>query len=118
MASFGLLAYRQDLIDVNGWDNRFDKLYAAEDWDLFARLEHHGVKAALASRRCTVFHLFHDPIPHDGRSDRDLLDNENYKMLSETIDNGTIRAKTGLEETIKQLAASGRREISPPNVKP
>lgn len=111
MASFGLLAFRRDLIDVNGWDNRFDEHYYAEDLDLFVRLEHHGVKPAYASRRCTAFHLFHEPSHHD-------LDNENYKVLSETINNGTIRAKTGLEETIKQLAASGRRELSPPNVKP
>lgn len=101
MASFGLLASRKDLIDVNGWDNRFDNEYFAEDWDLFARLEHRGINAAYASRRCTTFHLYHKASHHD-------LDNENYRMLSETISLRTVVAKEGLEETIEQLVDSNQ----------
>ena len=99
MASFGFLAFRQDLLDVNGWDTRFDQDYAAEDWDMFARLEHLGVKPAFASRRCTVFHLYHKQADHD-------LSNKNYRMLDETLKTKRTHAKEGLQETIRSLSES------------
>ncbi len=96
MASFGMMAYRDDLIRVNGWDNRFDEDYYAEDFDLFARLEHAGVRPAYASRACTVFHMFHRPSPHN-------LSNKNYQLLSQTLSQRIVRAGIGLEETIRAI---------------
>ena len=99
MAAFGFLAFRQDLLDVNGWDTRFDQDYAAEDWDLFARLEHLGVKPAFASRLCTALHLYHKPADHD-------LSNKNYRMLDDTLKTKRTHAEEGLQETIRSLSES------------
>jgi len=89
MASFGFAAFRSDLLAVDGFDSRYDHTHFAEDWDVFARLEHSGVRPAYASGRATVAHLHHKHQQHD-------LGSKNYDMLEEVLRVRAVTAQRGL----------------------
>lgn len=90
-AGFGLMVFRDDLDRVNGFDARYDGESYTEDLDLFARLDHAGVKFAHPDYRCSVGHLEH------GRPDQDLT-SRNYAFLEDVLDRRTVRASVGLAE--------------------
>ena len=80
--------WKQDLIDVNGYDEAFEG-WGAEDSDLAARLFHLGKKRRFVYGRAILFHLNHQQLSRDNYD-------YNKKLLSQTIASKTIRCDKGL----------------------
>ena len=90
-ASFGFMCFRDDVVAVNGFDTRYDGVAYAEDWDLFARLEHVGISFGHPDRHCTVAHLEHGHATH-------RTDSRNYRLLEATIASRQTWAEHGLSK--------------------
>lgn len=89
-AGFCFAVSRQDFEKVDGFDRRYDETYAAEDWDLFARLDHAGLNFGYLPRKCTVAHTYHPASAHD-------LNSRNYKMFEKVTSERAVKAVLGLE---------------------
>ena len=92
-AGFGLAVSRQDFENVDGFDSRYDGVFGAEDWDLFARLEHVGVDLGYLPREATVAHMHHPKAGHD-------LTNRNYQFLEQVIAERRTQAASGLSKLV------------------
>ena len=95
-ATFGFMCFRDDVVAVNGFDTRYDGESYAEDWDLFARLDHAGISFGHPDRHCTVAHLEHGRATH-------RTDTRNYRLLEAVIASRQIRAEHGLSEMEESL---------------
>ncbi len=51
--------YKQDLLLINGFDERFNKAGVGEDTDLHARLLRAGIKVKSITKRAIVYHQYH-----------------------------------------------------------
>jgi glycosyltransferase involved in cell wall biosynthesis len=83
-------AWRDDLVRVNGFDERYAG-WGLEDSDLVIRLLHAGVKHKSARFAAPVFHLWHR------ENDRTRL-RENEQRLGELIASGRVAAEVGLDQ--------------------
>jgi glycosyltransferase involved in cell wall biosynthesis len=92
-ATFCVAVSRKDLEKVDGFDSRYDGVFATEDWDLFARLEHAGVKFGYLPRKATVAHLHHPKAKHD-------LESRNYTFLEQVIAERRIQAVSGITKLL------------------
>jgi len=54
--------HKKDLIEVNGFDERFYKPGVGEDTDLEARLRRNGIKILGITKQAIVYHQFHIPL--------------------------------------------------------
>jgi glycosyltransferase involved in cell wall biosynthesis len=52
--------HKQDLLLVNGFDERFNKAGVGEDTDLHARLLRAGIKVKSITKRAIVYHQYHE----------------------------------------------------------
>ena len=69
--------YKQDLIDVNGYDERYNRPSLGEDTDLEARLRRNGVKFLGIRNQAIQYHLYHQQLSrHDNNID---IYNENNR---------------------------------------
>jgi GT2 family glycosyltransferase len=93
-ATFCVAVSRSDFERVDGFDSRYDGVYATEDWDLFARLEHAGVKFGYLPRKATVAHLHHPKAKHN-------LTSRNYTSLDQVISEGRIQAISGITKLVE-----------------
>lgn len=92
-ATFCVAVSRQDFEKVGGFDSRYDGVFGTEDWDLFARLEHAGVKFGYLPRKATVAHLHHPKASHD-------LKSRNYRLLEQVISERRIQAVSGITKLL------------------
>ena len=70
--------YKQDLMGVNGYDERFNRPSLGEDTDLEARLRRNGVKFLGIRNQAIQYHLYHRQLPrHDNNIDIYKENNEN-----------------------------------------
>ncbi|HCR30213.1 MAG TPA: hypothetical protein DIV79_09380 [Opitutae bacterium] len=92
-AGFGVAVSRRDFENVDGFDSRYDGVFGAEDWDLFARLEHVGVNFGYLPRKATVAHMHHPKAGH-------ALTNRNYQFLGQVIATRRTQATSGLSKLV------------------
>ena len=93
MASFCFAVSRGDFLKVDGFDSRYDGVYATEDWDLYARMDHAGLKFGYLPFQATVAHLHHQKAVHD-------LASRNYKFLEQVISERRIQAVSGITKLV------------------
>ncbi|MBT6381291.1 MAG: hypothetical protein HOJ89_13890 [Opitutales bacterium] len=93
-ATFCVAISRSDFERIDGFDTRYDGVYATEDWDLFARLEHAGTKFGYLPRKATVAHLHHPKSKHD-------LKSRNYKFLDQVLSERRINAVSGISKMVE-----------------
>lgn len=92
--------YRQDLIAVNGFDNRFG--YGFEDGDFGNRLEMCGITPRTVRWTAVLLHLWHpqpwaDPVAHAA----------NRKLMDENLARHRRQAPSGLQQ-VSPAAAKGQ----------
>jgi glycosyltransferase involved in cell wall biosynthesis len=51
--------FKEDLLKVNGFDERFYKAGVGEDFDLYFRLKRTGIKSKSITKRAIVYHQYH-----------------------------------------------------------
>lgn len=99
-AGFCFAVWRDDFLAVDGFDARYEG-YGVEDWDLFARLSHHGVKLGYLPRRSTLVHLWHREFEHD-------LDGPGYHMLDGVLKAEAVKAELGCSTISDGDSSTGR----------
>lgn len=92
-AGFCFAVSRTDFFKVDGFDSRYDGVYAVEDWDLYARMDHAGIKFGYLPFQATVAHLHHPKTKHD-------LASRNYKFLEQVISGRRIQAVSGITKLL------------------
>ena len=68
---------KQDLIDINGFDERFTYPAAGEDTDIEARLRRNGIRIKTIRNQAIQYHLFHKQLEREEQ--RLIYLNENNK---------------------------------------
>lgn len=87
-----LAIWREDFVEVNGFDQVFEG-WGYEDSDLVIRLLHHGIKRKEGRFAVPVLHLWHRQNDRSGQQ-------ANYQRLMERLNNPRmIRAVRGLQES-------------------
>jgi len=56
---------KQDLLDVNGFDERFSHPAAGEDTDIEARMRRNGLTVKTIRNQAIQYHLYHKALPRD-----------------------------------------------------
>ena len=74
---------KQDLLAVNGYDERFDQPAYGEDTDLEARLRRNGVMFLGIRNRAIQYHLYHRQLSRD-INNKDIYDDNNAKEITYT----------------------------------
>lgn len=92
-ASFCFAISRSDFLKVDGFDSRYDGIFGVEDWDLYTRLDHAGVKFGYLPFGATVAHLHHKRSDHD-------LQSRNYKFLEQVISERRTQAVSGITKLV------------------
>jgi glycosyltransferase involved in cell wall biosynthesis len=57
--------FKQDLLDVNGFDERFVHPAAGEDTDIEARLRRNGLQVKTIRNQAVQYHLYHKQLPRN-----------------------------------------------------
>ncbi|MBF0218646.1 MAG: glycosyltransferase [Gammaproteobacteria bacterium] len=83
-------AHRQDLIAVNGFDERFTTAGVGEDSDIDWRLRHYGIRVVNVKFSALQFHLFH-PRSYD-------VSLANIALLKANQATGNCRAPLGIAQ--------------------
>lgn len=81
--------YKEDLLAVNGFDERYKAPAVGEDSDLRYRLELNGVAIVPVKHLSIQYHLFHNPLSRES---------ENMKIFEETQKNKTIYTPYGINK--------------------
>jgi glycosyltransferase involved in cell wall biosynthesis len=76
---------RKDFLQVDGYDETFDRLWGREDSDICYRLFHNGVRVKNLWFCAVQYHLHHTVVKSSGR---DRLDDELERVLSEKRQKG------------------------------
>ncbi len=83
--------HKQGLLEINGFDMRYELPCVGEDTDIEYRLKLLGYEVFLPKFRLLQYHLYHKPL-----SRTRVL--ENNLIFSETIKNKTIKAHPGIDQ--------------------
>ena len=75
--------FKSDLLEVNGYDERFDKPAVGEDTDLEARLRRNGMKFLGIRNKAIQYHLFHQQLVRED-SNQELYKDNNSKKVTFT----------------------------------
>lgn len=84
-------AWRNDLLNVNGFDEAYAGRWGLEDSDLAIRMIHAGIHHKNARFGASVFHLWHR------EADKSGFD-ENQRLLNDLIASRRHRAKLGVDQ--------------------
>ena len=74
---------KQDLLAVNGYDERFDRPAYGEDTDLEARLRRNGILFYGIKNRAIQYHLYHRQLSRE-IDNKDIFDDNNAKKITYT----------------------------------
>jgi len=88
-----MAAWRQDLIDINGFDSSFTG-YGAEETDLEWRLEANGIRVQSLINRAIQFHLYHE---------QQTRTNTNHQRIREKKKESLIISPYGIKEAKIEL---------------
>ena len=80
--------WREDLIAVNGYDDKMT-FWGAEDTDIAFRLMNHGIRKKAAKFGANQYHLYHKQAP---------INPENFEILKRTEKEKKIRCNSGLDK--------------------
>lgn len=83
--------HKRGIIEINGFDMRYELPCVGEDTDIEYRLKLLGYEVFLPKFRLVQYHLYHEPL-----SRTRIL--ENNIIFSETIKNKTIKAVLGINQ--------------------
>lgn len=81
--------HKSDLIEVNGFDERYTKPAVGEDTDIEYRLRNAGKKVKAVKHLAIQYHLYHEKLKRD---------KENIKFLNEVTENKTTYTPYGLKK--------------------
>ncbi|MDR3652942.1 MAG: glycosyltransferase [Paludibacter sp.] len=84
-------AWKEDLMKVNGFDERFVHPGMGEDTDLDNRLRHNGVLTISKKFSITIYHMFHPQL--------DLSNRHNFVLRDENIENKVSFTPYGIDKT-------------------
>ncbi len=80
--------WKQDLMNINGFDERFVYPGMGEDSDLENRLRQNGVMLVSKKFYVTVYHLYHGPLG--------AYDDRNYILFNENLENNVTYTPYGI----------------------
>jgi len=98
--SCNMSAWRDDLLRVNGFDERFEG-YGGEDQEIAKRLRHAGVTRRQVKFAGLAIHLYHASRAPDDPNDMRLPNN---RILRETIETRAIRCVRGIDAHLAEFA--------------
>ncbi|WP_062122121.1 glycosyltransferase [Geofilum rubicundum] len=87
--------HKHGLLNINGFDMRYELPCVGEDTDIEYRLKLLGYEVFLPKFRLVQYHLFHKPLSR-------IRLKENNNIFSETIKNRTIKAPLGIGQIPKK----------------
>lgn len=99
--SCNMSAWRDDLLAVNGFDERFEG-YGGEDQELAKRLRHAGIRRRQLKFAGLAIHLRHSTRAPDDPNDMRLPNN---RLLAETMATRAVRCERGIDAHGAELAA-------------
>lgn len=91
--SCNMSAWREDLLRVNGFDERFEG-YGGEDQDLAKRMRHAGITRRQLKFAGLAIHLFHASRAPGDPNDMSLPAN---RMIAETLRTRAVRCELGID---------------------
>jgi len=106
--SSNMSAWREDLLRVNGFDERFEG-YGGEDQELAKRLRHAGVRRRQLKFAGLAIHLHHASRAPDDPNDMSLPNN---RILAETMRTKAVRCARGIDAHLAEFASP------PPDLRP
>ena len=98
--SCNMSAWRDDLLRVNGFDERFEG-YGGEDQELAKRLRHAGVRRRQLKHAGLAIHLDHVSRAPDDPNDMSLPGN---RMIAETLRTRAVRCERGIDAHLAEFA--------------
>jgi glycosyltransferase involved in cell wall biosynthesis len=98
--SCNMSAWRDDLLLVNGFDERFEG-YGGEDQELAKRLRHAGVRRRQLKFAGLAIHLHHNTRAPDDPNDASLPAN---RMIAETLATHAVRCERGVDGHLAEFA--------------
>jgi len=102
--SCNMSAWREDLLFVNGFDERFEG-YGGEDQELAKRMRHAGVRRRQVKFAGLAIHLFHSSRAPDDPNDMSLPAN---RMIAETLRTRRVRCERGVDAHLAEFAVPPR----------
>jgi glycosyltransferase involved in cell wall biosynthesis len=81
--------YKQDLLAVNGYDERFDRPSLGEDTDLEARLRRNGVEFLGIRNQAIQYHLYHKQLSRE---------DNNTDIYNDNNKNGVTYTRYGIQK--------------------
>jgi glycosyltransferase involved in cell wall biosynthesis len=99
--SCNMSAWREDLLRVNGFDERFEG-YGGEDQELAKRLRHAGVRRRQLKFAGLAIHLHHDSRAPVDPNDMSLPNN---RILQQTMRTRAVRSAAGIDAHLAEFAA-------------
>lgn len=100
--SSNMSAWRDDLLRVNGFDERFEG-YGGEDQELAKRMRHAGVQRRQLKFAALAIHLFHDSRAPADPNDLSLPNN---RILAETMRTRAVRCERGVDAHLDEFASA------------
>jgi glycosyltransferase involved in cell wall biosynthesis len=98
--SCNMSAWREDLLRVNGFDERFEG-YGGEDQEIAKRLRHAGVRRRQLKFAGLAIHLHHRTRAPDDPNDPALPAN---RMIAETLATHAVRCERGVDQHLAEFA--------------
>ena len=98
--SCNMSAWRDDLLLVNGFDERFEG-YGGEDQEIAKRLRHAGIRRRQLKFAGLAVHLHHRTRAPDDPNDMSLPAN---RMIAETLRTHAVRAERGVDGHLAEFA--------------
>ena len=98
--SCNMSAWREDLLRVNGFDERFEG-YGGEDQELAKRMRHAGITRRQLKFAALAIHLFHSSRAPDDPNDMSLPAN---RMIAETLRTRATRCDLGIDAHLAEFA--------------
>ena len=89
--------YKDDILEVNGFDERFTSPALGEDTDLEARLNRIGIYCKVERHIATVYHKWHI-MDHSGTTDNNAIFNENNTNEVTWTPFGIIKGEKPVQE--------------------
>lgn len=102
--SCNMSAWRDDLLLVNGFDERFEG-YGGEDQEIAKRLRHAGVRRRQLKFAGLAIHLHHRTRAPDDPDDPTLPAN---RMIAQTLATRAVRCERGLDQHLAEFAEPPR----------
>jgi glycosyltransferase involved in cell wall biosynthesis len=98
--SCNMSAWREDLLRVNGFDERFEG-YGGEDQEIAKRLRHAGIRRRPLKFAGLAVHLHHATRAPDDPNDASLPAN---RMIAETLATRAVRCERGVDAHLAEFA--------------